>query len=119
LAYGIYYDGGNNYTLSKNQEAITLICRALKENLKFLSKSEFRVTPSKLKIFMLIPTFLLSTMLSRVLNTKWAETVISNHALSARKEMEILTRDFIQLAENNGFELKYLKEMVNRAKIRK
>jgi len=112
LAYGIYYDGGNNYTLSKNKEAIGLICRSLKENLGFLSKSEFGVEPFKLKIFRIIPTFLLSIIMSSVLNTKWAETVISNHALSARKEMEILTSDFIQLAENNRFELKFLKKMV-------
>jgi len=114
LAYGIYYDGGNNYTLSKNKKVVNLICRALKENLKFLSKSEFGVEPAKLKIFRVIPTFLLSIIMSRALNTQWAETVISNHALSARKEMEILTSDFIQLAENNGVELKFLKEMVKR-----
>jgi 2-dehydropantoate 2-reductase len=25
LAYGMYYDGGDNYTLSKNKKAITLV----------------------------------------------------------------------------------------------
>ena len=35
----------------------------------------------------------------------------TNHALSARNEMEILTSGFIQIAESNGVELKYLKEM--------
>ena len=66
-----------------NKKAITLMCRSLKENFVFLNYS------------------------------KWAETVMSNHALPAREEMEMLTSDFIQLAENNGVELKFLKEMVS------
>ncbi|MDR0206492.1 MAG: hypothetical protein LBI45_04465 [Bacteroidales bacterium] len=111
LAYGFYYDGGNNYTLSKNKKAIILICKSLKENFIFLHKSKYGVEPSKLNIYRIIPTFLLSKILSKVFNTKWAETVMCNHALSARQEMEILTSDFIQLAEKNGVELKYLKEM--------
>ena len=111
LAYGIYYDGGNNYTLSKNKNAIVLMCKALKENFVFLHKSKFGVEPSKLNLFRIMPTFILSKALSIILNSKWAETVISNHALSAKNEMKILTNDFIQLAENNGIELKFLKEM--------
>jgi len=111
LAYGIYCDGGNNYTLSKNKKIVNLMCMALKENLDFLSKSKFGVEPFKLNFFRIIPTFLLSVIMSRILNTQWAETVMSNHALAARNEMEILTSDFIQLAENYGFDLKYLKEM--------
>ena len=50
--------------------------------------------------------------MSVIFNTKWMETVGAYHALSARKEMDILTNDFIQLAENEGVELKFLKEMM-------
>ncbi len=111
LAYGIYYDGGNNYTLSKNKKTITLMCKSLKENFIFLNKSKYGIEPIKLHIYRIIPTFLLSKIMSKVFNSKWAETVISNHALSARQEMELLARDFIQLAESNGVELEYLKKM--------
>jgi 2-dehydropantoate 2-reductase len=113
LAYGIYYDGGNNYTLSKNKKAIALLCKSQKENFTFLNKSKYGVEPFKLNIFRVIPTFLLSKVMSLIFNTKWSETVMSNHALSARKEMEVLTSDFVQLAENSGVELKFLKEMMN------
>jgi 2-dehydropantoate 2-reductase len=113
LAYGLYYDGGNNYTLSKNKKAITLICKSLKEVFTFLNKSKYSVEPFKLNVFRIIPGFLLGKILSIVFNTKWSKTVICDHALSAGNEMEILTRDFIQLAENNGAELKFLKEMMN------
>jgi hypothetical protein len=78
-----------------------------------MNKSKYGVEPFKLNIYRIIPTFLLGKITSRTFNTKWMETVGANHALSARKEMEILTSDFIQLAENNGVELKFLKEMMN------
>ena len=113
LAYGMYYDGGNNYTLAKNKKAIDLVCKSLKENFVFMNKSKYGVEPFKLNIYRIIPTFLLGKIMSRIFNTKWMETVGANHALSARKEMDILTGDFIQLAENEGVELKFLKEMIN------
>ena len=46
-----------------------------------------------------------------VFNTKWAETVISNHALAARDEMEMLFNDFILLAEEKGYNLNELKKL--------
>jgi len=113
LAYGIYYDGGNNYTLAKNKKAVTLLCKSQKENFIFLNKSKYGVEPFKLNIFRVIPTFLLSKVMSVIFNTKWSETVMYNHALLARKEMEVLTSDFIRLAENEGVELEFLKEMMN------
>jgi len=113
LACGMYYDGGNNYTLSKNKKAITLVCKSLKENFSFINKSKYGVEPFKLHIFRIIPTFLLSKIMSVILNTKWMETVGAYHALSARKEMDILTSGFIQLAENEGVELIFIKEMMN------
>ena len=114
LAYGIYYDGGNNYTLAKNKKAIALMCKSLKENFVFLKKSKYGVEPFKLNVFRIVPTFLLSKIMSLIFNTKWIETVGTNHALSARKEMEVLTNNFIQLAENEGVELRYLKEMTRK-----
>lgn len=114
LAYGIYYDGGDNYTLSKNKKALTLASQSLKENFAFLNQSQYGVEPAKLNIFRISPTFLTSKILSQLFNTKWSETVMCNHALAARQEVEILTNDFIQLAEQNGVELKYLKEMTSK-----
>lgn len=111
MAYGIYYDGGNNYTLSKNKKVIDLTSKALRENFTFLQQSKYGIEPAKLNIFRLSPTFAISKVLSKLFSTKWAETMMCSHALSARQEMEILTKDFIQLAEQNGVELKYLKKL--------
>ena len=78
-----------------------------------MNQSKFGVEPFKMNIFQIIPTFLLSKIMSRIFNTRWSETVMANHAFAAKREMEVLTSDFIHLAESNGIELKYLKEMMN------
>lgn len=105
LAYGIYFDGGNNYSFSKNKRAIVQMNKALKEAFDFLKKSGIGVEPSKLNIFRIAPLWTLNLVMSFVFNTKWAETVISNHALAARDEMEMLFNDFILLAKDNGYTL--------------
>lgn len=111
LAYGIYFDGGNNYTFSKNKMAIVQTNKALKEAFSFLKNSGIGVEPAKLNLFRLIPLPVLDWLLPLVFDTKWAETVISNHALTARDEMEMLFNDFILLAQNRQCNLKELKKL--------
>ncbi|WP_395045974.1 hypothetical protein [Flavobacterium sp.] len=111
LAFGIYFDGGNNYTFSKNKKAITQTSKALRETFSFIKNSGIGVEPSKLNIFRFIPLPILNWLLSLIFNTKWAETLISNHALAARIEMEMLCDDFILLAEKKGYQLKELKKL--------
>ncbi len=111
LAYGIYFDGGDNYTFSKNKLAIIQTNKALKETFSFLQNSGIGVEPPKLNMFRLTPLPILNWLLSIVFNTKWAETVISNHALAARGEMAILFNDFTLLAEDKGYKLNELKKL--------
>lgn len=111
IANGIYYDGGNNYTLAKNKVAINQMNLALKETFNFLKNSEIGIIPPKFNMFRLIPISILNLIIPLIFNTKWAETVISNHALSGRDEMEMLTKDFIILAESKGYELVELKKL--------
>ena len=111
LAYGIYFDGGNNYTFSKNKMAIIQTNKALKETFSFIKNAQIGVEPAKLNIFRLVPLCVLNHIIPLVFNTKWAETVISNHALAARSEMEMLFNDFIELANDKGYNLKELKKL--------
>ena len=111
LAYGIYFDGGNNYTFSKNKMAIIQMNKALKETFSFLKNSGIGVEPAKLNIISLIPLPILNYFIAQIFNTKWAETFISNHALAARDEMKTLFNDFILLAENKGYNLNELKKL--------
>ena len=111
LAFGIYFDGGNNYTFSKNKLAIIQTNKALKETFRFLKNAGIGVEPAKLNLFRLAPLCILNFIMPFVFNTKWAETVISNHALAAREEMEMLFDDFILLAACKGFNLNELKKL--------
>lgn len=111
LAYGIYFDGGNNYTFAKNKMAIIQMNKALKETFSFLKDSGIGVEPPKLNLFRIAPLCVLNFVMPFVFNTKWAETVISNHALAARGEMEMLFNDFNLLAKNKGFTLTELKKL--------
>ena len=115
IAYGIYYDGGNNYTLAKNKDAIRQMNLASKESYNFLSHSKIGITPTKMNMIRWVPISILNYLLPLIFNTKWAETVISNHALSGRAELEMLTNDFIALADSKGYDLVELKKLNNKS----
>ena len=85
--------------------------RALRETFSFLKNSGIGIEPFKLNLFRFAPLWVLNFVLPFLLNTRWAEIVISNHALAARNEMEMLFDDFILLAENEGYNLNELKKL--------
>ena len=109
----IYVDGGNNYSVTKNPEAIRLMNLALKENFHFLKKSGIGIEPVKLNIIGVMPLGLLNIVMKYAFGTRWAETVISNHALNARSEMKVISSEFLALAESKGFTLNAFKKMVD------
>jgi 2-dehydropantoate 2-reductase len=110
----IYVDGGNNYSVAKNPEAIRLMNLALKENFLFLKKSGIGIEPVKLNMIRFMPLWLLNTAIKYAFNTRWAETVISNHALNARNEMKVISNEFLALAETKGYTLSAFKKMVDK-----
>jgi len=117
LAAVIYFDGGDNYTVSRNKAAIRQMNLALKENFRFLKKSGIGILPFKLNIIRVTPVWLLNIVMRFSFNTKWAETVICNHSLSAKKEMSVIFEEFISLARSKGFELTEFSKLVNNGKL--
>ncbi|MCY2685649.1 ketopantoate reductase family protein [Salinimicrobium sp. TH3] len=110
----IYFDGGNNYSVARNSAAIKLMNKALKENFRFLKNSGIGIVPRKLNFIQIMPLWILNITMKYVFNTKWAETVISNHALNARNEMKVISNDFIALAKEKGYHLKEFKKLVEK-----
>lgn len=108
MANAIYSDGGNNYTTARNKASMHNMSMSLKENFNFLKAAGIRITPSRLNIFRLCPVWLLDIMLKFMYDTKFAETLISNHAIKAKNEMCLLSRDFGELTRKKGVNLKYL-----------
>ncbi|WP_343231700.1 ketopantoate reductase family protein [Tissierella simiarum] len=108
MANAIYFDGGNNYTTAQNREAIQNMSLSLRENFEFLKNVGIKITPIKLNVFRLCPIWILNSIFKMIYNTKFAETLISNHAKNASQEMYLLSNDFAELAQKNGAALKYL-----------
>ncbi|MCL2386587.1 MAG: ketopantoate reductase family protein [Defluviitaleaceae bacterium] len=97
LANGIYYDGGDNYTTARNQDAIRFMSASLRKNFLALKARKIPITPSKLNIFHICPIWIMNIALKFLYNTKFAATLISSHALNAKDEMLLLDRDFKNL----------------------
>lgn len=110
----IYFDGGNNYSVAKNSLVIKQMNLAMKENFSFLKDSGIGIMPWKLNIISFMPLWVLNFTMKYAFNTKWAETVISNHALKARNEMKVISNEFIELAKSKGYSLKEFEKLVAR-----
>lgn len=94
MANAIYYDGGNAYTTAKNKFAIGKMCVELKNNFRSLKKRKVPITPIKLNVFLLCPTWLLKIIMKALYSSEFAETLISNHANNAKQEMLLLDSHF-------------------------
>jgi 2-dehydropantoate 2-reductase len=112
LANAIYLDGGNNYSLAKNKNILKLLVKTLKESLNYVNHSKGGINPVKFKLLTLIPEVLLVKLLAWILNTRWAETVISSHSLTASTEMENLSQDFISMAREEGYQMSNFKKLM-------
>jgi len=94
LANGIYFDGGYNYTTSKNKKALRFMSAALRKSFRALKAKGIPITPPKLHVFRLCPLWLMDISLRILYSTKFAETLISSHALNAKDEMALLDEAF-------------------------
>ena len=79
-----------------------------------MKNSGIGIEPAKLNFFRLPPLWLLNITMKYVYKTKWAETVISNHALNARHEMDLISDEFIKLAKAKGFNLTEFRKLLRK-----
>ncbi len=100
LAKGIYKDGGDNYSTSKNKAAIRYMALSLKNNFLKLKSSGINIRPKRFLLLMYIPNPLLMYFLRLIYNTKFAGTVICEHALNAKVEMSKLEDSFNRMINN-------------------
>lgn len=113
LGNAIYAGGGDNYSASKQRDVMKKTALALKEGFRFLKKSGTGINPSKFNLIFCCPTFLLSFLLKKIFNTKWANTVIANHAMNAPEEMKLLSEGFIRITHKRGQKLPVFEELAS------
>lgn len=94
LAIGIYKDGGDNFSTSKNKKALNYMSSTLKGNFFKLKAMGIKITPKRFIFLQYVPSYILIYLLKTIYNTDFAGTVICEHALNARGEMDRLEIDF-------------------------
>lgn len=112
MACAIYYDGGDNYSLANNREALLLTSKSLRENLAFLRRAGIGITPKKIAVMRYLSPSLMSDLLTNIFASSWAELFIMGHTLKARGEMLYLAKQFLTLAHQRGFQLPSLQTLL-------
>lgn len=102
IANAFYMYGGSNYELAKHTEGLSLLVDAVREGYRVLEKVGTPVTPGKLKLFKIMPKWLLVPLARRIMATKRAELVMAMHANSARDEMRMLAQEFQAIIQQSG-----------------
>lgn len=113
VANAIYYSGGDNYSVSENRAAVELMSLSIKEGFAFLKSAGHKITPWKMNIFLICPLWILNLIMKITFNTRWTETVISNHSLTVRDEMKAVAEGFINLAKKAGIAMENYNKLYN------
>lgn len=111
LGNAIYADGGDNYTLSRNNIKLKKVVQALKESFRFINDSKIGINPTKFKIILFCPKAVLFLLIKFMYNTRWANIVIFKHCMNAKDEMRVLSDGFLRLVKQYNNELPAFEEL--------
>jgi 2-dehydropantoate 2-reductase len=92
---GALLKAGNNYKLAQDKDTIRTYLRAVKEGGRVLKALGYKRSYNiKLRLFYLLPEFLVIKILKQVFNTKFAEVAMMMHVNTAKDEMIELAEEF-------------------------
>lgn len=97
LAGAIYAKNENLHALAEDRHLLTLSVRAIKEGLVGVRKNGLPIYPLKLRIFLLVPVFLLRIQFQILFRSPLARIALAAHANTARNEMETIARGILEL----------------------
>jgi 2-dehydropantoate 2-reductase len=93
IANLLYRYGADNYEASRHYRDIHTCARAIQEGFSVLRSLGHRVTPGKLKIY-LLPAFMVALVLKLVLKTGFSEITMAKHTRAAIDEIRCLQQEF-------------------------
>lgn len=102
VSTALYMSAGDVYRLARTRDALVLLVRAVRENLRVLRTLGIPITPASLSVFDWLPEPLLVVWLRWLFATPTAELVIARHANAARDEYQALADDWRTLADRAG-----------------
>jgi 2-dehydropantoate 2-reductase len=98
IANALYMMDGDIHQLAHHRASVQLMVRAIREGLQVLRSLDIPITPTRMRVFELIPEPLMVSLLQRLLDTEYADLVIARHANAARDEMKQIADEFRELA---------------------
>lgn len=102
LANAVYACSGDLRSLSRDREIIGMTIDAVREGLAALRSLGIEPEPRRLERVFSTPKRLLAPAMAAMFRTRWADTVIARHAMSARAEMRLLDGELLSLAESSA-----------------
>ena len=92
-AGALFYAGGHAEQLAKDQEALRLMVRAIREGLEVLRANDIPITPSNHRVLLWLPVSLISSIMKRMFS---GETMVIKvgHAEHAHRELQQLAQEF-------------------------
>ena len=110
---GALLQSGNNYRLSRDKETIADYIKAVRECGRVLKSLGFKKSYNpKFKLFYLFPIWLLTKILSKVFNSKFAQTAMMMHVRVAKDEMAELAREFYAFQKKSGVPTPYFNKLM-------
>ncbi len=111
LANALYMAGGSNYRLAEKPRIVKLGLKGMREAVKVLKTSGFPVEPPALKVMLVIPDFILTPIVRRLMATKLMDIGGARHANNAREEMTRLNEELLAMAAERGIETPVMHEL--------
>ena len=94
LANAIYFDGGDNFSLSQNNEVLKIMTKAIREGYRSLKQLKYPVKPAKLILLMAFPDIFLKRKLQKFLASPMGKLLAFDHCQAAPDEMEEIAGEF-------------------------
>ena len=89
-----------------SKESVHEITLSIKDYLSSLEKAGIKITPSKLKILLLCPVWLMDFSMGLLLKTKIASDVLfGGHSINVKDEVELMDRDFADFLRQRNVSL--------------
>ncbi|MEN6523579.1 MAG: 2-dehydropantoate 2-reductase N-terminal domain-containing protein [Anaerolineaceae bacterium] len=102
IANAIYLAGGSTARLSKTQDGLVLMIRAIREGIQVLRKLGYPIHPWYAWLAILCPEPILVLLFHFAMATRSADILLANHANAARIEMLVLANEFRNLARQSN-----------------
>ncbi|MDP4094503.1 MAG: 2-dehydropantoate 2-reductase N-terminal domain-containing protein [Bacillota bacterium] len=104
MSKGLYtHRGVVDQATAASRESVHVMTLRIKEYIGSLKNAGISITPSKLKIILICPIWLMDFIMRKILNTKLvSDILLGGQALNLKNEVELMDKDFKELLRRNN-----------------